>query len=133
MVTKGQFEKGLPQSDLERSQRRRSVPYRLRALTERTHEAAAHTLAVAEPRFICDLFDGKAALFEHEPGCFQPKVLDGFGRGYAGLRAEHAAELPRAKASRFRQLLDRQRRRQVAPRQLTRNLHPIQSAIHIQY
>jgi class 3 adenylate cyclase len=91
----------------ERSQRRRCVAHRLRTLTEYAHEAAVHALPVTKTRLVRNLLNGKAALFEQKPSCFQPEILNRLGRGYPGFNAEHAAKLARAEASRLGQILDR--------------------------
>src|SRR6266446_6334825 len=82
----------------ERSQRMGRAPDRLRGLTERAHEAAAHALTIAKSCFNSDSFYRQAPLFEHQPSCFQSQVLNSLRRRQAGLRTKHPGELPGAEA-----------------------------------
>jgi hypothetical protein len=78
----------------------------LRRLPEGAQESAAHALAIGKPGVTRDDVNRMPTFFHHQTRCFDPQVLNCFGRGLTGLRAEDATELPRAQMCRLGKLVD---------------------------
>jgi hypothetical protein len=60
------------------------------------HEGATHPFRIVEPHGSRDLFDRLGPVLQAHTGRFDPKPLDGLGRGFACLSLECAPELPDA-------------------------------------
>ena len=71
-----------------------------------TNEGSPHPLSVAKSNFVCDDLNRQPPLFEHQPGRFNAKVLDGLGWRLRSFFVKRATKLTWTESRNISERLD---------------------------
>jgi len=100
-------------------------PHRLGWLAEYAHECPPHSFSIREAGLPCDDLEGMTAIFQHQAGSLETKVLDGFCRQLAGLGSKRSSKLAGAQMGRLRKLFHGKLGMEIFPREGESSLNSV--------